>query len=70
MLIRMRELSMQSANGTLGSAERNSVNQEFTALRAEIDRIAAVTEFNGTQLIDGSLSAGATFQVGIQNPAK
>jgi flagellin len=67
MLIRMRELSMQSANGTLGSAERNSVNQEFTALRAEIDRIAAVTEFNGTQLIDGSLSAGATFQVGIQN---
>ena len=67
MLIRMRELGMSSANGTLGTSERASLNQEFDALRAEIDRIAAVTEFNGTTLIDGSLSAGATFQVGIQN---
>lgn len=69
MMIRMRELAMQSANGTLGDPERASVNQEFIALRTEINRIAAVTEFNGMNLIDGSLSAGATFQVGIQNLA-
>lgn len=69
MLIRMRELSMQSANGTLGAPERASINLEFTALRAEIDRVANVTQFNGTSLIDGSLSAGAVFQVGIQNLA-
>ena len=67
MLIRMRELAMQSANGSLGPLERVSVDDEFQALRAEIDRIAAVTQFNSQTLLDGSLSAGATFQVGIQN---
>jgi flagellin len=67
MLIRMRELSMQSANGSLGATERVSVDNEFQALRAEIDRIAAVTEFNGQNLLDGTLSAGVTFQVGTQN---
>jgi flagellin len=65
MLIRMRELAVQAANGTLGAGERSSLNNEFTALRDEIDRIANVTEFNGTKLIDGSLSAGVTFQVGL-----
>lgn len=67
MLIRMREPAIQSANGTLGDGERASLHQEFTALRSEIDRIAAVTEFNGQNLINGDLSAGAVFQVGIQN---
>jgi len=69
MLIRMRELSIQAANGTLGDAERISINDEFVALRAEIDRIAAATEFNGTSLLNGSVSAGVTFQVGIDNIA-
>jgi flagellin len=69
MLIRMRELAVQSANGTLGSDERAALHNEFTALRSEIDRIASVTEFNGTQLIDGSLSGGVSFQVGINNNA-
>ena len=69
MLTRMRELAVQSANGTLGSDERSSLNDEFGALRSEINRIAAATEFNGIQLIDGSLSAGAAMQVGIQNVA-
>lgn len=69
MLIRMRELAVQSANGTLGSSERRSLNDEFTALKSEIDRIANVTEFNGQKLIDGTLSAGVTFQVGTNNNA-
>jgi flagellin len=77
ILTRMRELAMQSANGTLGTAERDALNTEFTALTDEIDRISQVTEFNGTKLLDGSapdLDAGdATkgkgfkFQVGIGN---
>ena len=67
MLIRIRELAVQSSNGTLGNAERIAVNREFTALRAEIDRIASVTECNGLKLIDGSLSTGLTFQVGLNN---
>ena len=67
MLIRMRELAVQSANGTLGASERIAVNREFTALKAEIDRISNVTEFNGLKLIDGSLSTGLTFQVGLNN---
>ncbi len=69
MLIRMRELAMQSANGSLGTGERVSVNDEFQALRDEIDRIAAVTQFNSQTLLDGSLSGGVAFQVGAQNLA-
>ena len=67
MLIRMRELSVQSANGTLGTSERNALHAEYNALYDEIDRIAQVTEFNGTKLLDGSLSTGLTFQVGLNN---
>jgi flagellin len=67
MLIRMRELAVQAANGSLGSAERAALNNEFTAMRSEINRLAAVTEFNGAALVNGSLSTGVTFQVGIDN---
>ena len=66
ILTRMRELSVQSANGTLGTQERNFLQDEFSTLRSEIDRIAEVTEFNGISLLDGS-SSTATFQVGIDN---
>jgi flagellin len=62
---RMRELAVQSANGTLGSTERGYVQTEFTQLQSEINRISAVTEFNGQKLLDGSASAGLSFQVGI-----
>ncbi|HEY6876405.1 MAG TPA: flagellin [Polyangiales bacterium] len=65
ILTRMRELSMQSANGTLGDDERDALNTEFSQLRDEIDRIANVTEFNGTKLLDGSNTDGFKFQVGI-----
>jgi len=64
---RMRELSVQSANGTLGTTERGYIQTEFKQLSAEINRIGAVTEFNGQKLLDGSASAGLTFQIGIQN---
>lgn len=64
MLIRMRELSVQSANGTLGTSERQSLNTEFQQLRDEINRISEVTEFAGIKLLNGAQSSGVTFQVG------
>jgi flagellin len=67
-LIRMRELAIQSANGTLGAAERTTLDNEFQALLAEIDRVAAVTEFNGVALLDGTAPT-VTFQVGSNNTA-
>jgi flagellin len=64
VLQRMRELSVQSANDTLTSTERAYANQEFTALRTEVDRIAKVTNYNGKELISGTAgrfgSNGAT----------
>jgi flagellin len=51
ILQRMRELAIQSANDTLTSVERSYTNQEFTALRSEIDRIADVTNYNGMLLL-------------------
>ena len=66
---RMRELSVQSANSTLGSTERGYIQTEFKELRNEINRISAVTNYNGQKLVDGSASAGLSFQVGIKNSA-
>jgi len=66
---RMRELAVQSANSTLGGTERGYIQTEFTQLSQEINRIGAVTDFNGQKLLDGSASAGLTFQVGIYNSA-
>jgi flagellin len=68
ILIRMRELAIQSANGTLGTGERATLNAEFQDLIDEIDRIGAVTEFNGTTLLDGTAPT-VTFQVGVHNTA-
>ena len=68
VLARMRELAVQAANeGTLGTAERNYIDQEFQLLESELNRIVGVTEFNGQKLIDGSLSSGVSFQVGMRN---
>jgi len=65
ILIRMRELAIQSSNGTLGSTERGTLNSEFQDLNDEIDRIANVTQFNGTSVL---LSTSAvTFQIGTHN---
>lgn len=57
MLTRMRELAAQAATGSVGSTERQTIQREFGALRDELDRITAVTEFNGQKLTDGSLSS-------------
>jgi flagellin len=51
ILQRMRELSVQAANDTLTSVERGYTSTEFTSLRSEIDRIAAVTNYNNMGLI-------------------
>ncbi len=70
ILGRMRELAEQAANGTLGGAERITLDKEYQQLKTEIDRISNATEFNGAKLLDGSMSAsGVTLQVGFQNVA-
>ncbi len=68
ILIRLRELASQAATGTVGSTERATIQLEFTALRNELDRIAATTEFNGQKLVDGSLAStvSSTSQIFIQ----
>ena len=63
ILQRMRELAVQSANDTNSDSDRASLNDEVTQLKAELDRIAETSEFNGRKVIDGSLE-DATFQVG------
>lgn len=64
ILIRLRELSIQAANGTVSATDRGTLDQEFQDLINEIDRIASSTSFNGVNLLDGSGSQ-ITFQVGI-----
>jgi flagellin len=59
---RMRELAVQSANGTNSSNERTALNAEFQALSSEVTRIAGNTRFGNTNLLDGSLNT--TLQVG------
>lgn len=64
LLIRMRELSVQSRSGTVNTAQRGYLNDEFGELRSELDRIVNTTEFNGVSLLDGDQAAGLAFQVG------
>lgn len=64
ILNRIRELAVQSANGTLGTSERTTINTEVQSLVSEIDRIANTTEFNGVSLLNGSTTT-ASIQVGI-----
>ncbi len=68
ILKRMRELAVQSASDTLANGERAYIQDEFTQLTAEVDRISAVTEFNGVALGDGS-TATIDVQVGINDTA-
>lgn len=62
-LQRIRELAVQSANGTYTSADRVTMDKEVMALMEEVDRIANQTQFNGMTLLSGNFSAKA-FQVG------
>ena len=66
ILIRLRELSIQGASDTIGDTERSFINKEVTGLKAEVDRIAGSTEFNGRRLLDGS-EENLDIQVGINN---
>jgi flagellin len=63
LLQRVRELSVQSANGTNSSSDRAALNNEVSQLKQELSRVANTTQFNGQNVLDGSLSA-AQFQVG------
>ncbi len=68
--VRMRELAEQAANEVLGDTERGYLNDEYLALKSEINRISDVTEFAGKKLLDGTISgSGVNFQVGFQNTA-
>ena len=66
ILLRMRELAVQSSNGTMNTGDRNAVSSEFTALEAEINRIANNTTWAGEELLDGTFSVinVGRFQVG------
>jgi len=61
LLQRMRELSVQATNGTNSDADKNNLNEEFSALANEIDRIADQTTFNGTTLMN--TAGGVTKQI-------
>ena len=66
MLIRLRELAIQAASDTIGDTEREFTDREFQSLKQEIDRIANMTQFNGTPLLNGK--AGIfEIQVGTHN---
>lgn len=69
ILIRLRELGVQSASDTIGPQERKFLNTEFAQLLEEVDRISANTNFNGVPLLNGQASA-LEIQVGTgNNPA-
>lgn len=64
ILTRMRELGVQASSDGIGSNERNYLQTEFGSLKAEIDRISRVTEFNGTKLLSGNTTL--SFQIGAE----
>jgi len=65
ILIRMRELTQQAANETMGATQRGYLDDEFQALMSEIDRVSTYTEFNGTNLLDGTDANAREIQVGL-----
>ena len=73
LLLRMREISVQAANGTLSDADNTALDAEFQQLVAEIDRISDNTSWAGTKLLNGdstgaaSTSATFAFQAGVNN---
>lgn len=63
LLQRMRDLSLQSANGSNSSTERRALQDEVTQLQGEFNRVADTTSFGGRKILDGSFGSQA-FQVG------
>jgi flagellin len=68
ILVRLRELSIQSANGATSNNDRETLDEEFQALVSEINRIGRTAEFNSIKLLDGSTSS-VSFQVGFGTTA-
>jgi flagellin len=66
LLQRIRELAVQSANGTNSDSDRASIQNEVSSLSQELDRVANTTQFNGQNVLDGSLTS-AQFQVGANS---
>ncbi len=66
MIIRLRELSIQSASDTISDVERNYIQKEVDQVKSEIDRVAKSTKWNKTPLLDGSRPV-FDFQVGIHS---
>src|SRR5690606_40978050 len=63
ILQRMRDLALQSANGSNSDSEREALDSEVGQLKKELDRISNTTTFGGRQLLDGSFGT-TSFQVG------
>jgi len=74
VLSRLAELSQQSANGVFSANQRSALQNEFTALSSEIERIAVTTEFNGVKLLSGGnelvlqvgFNSGSTSRISFQ----
>ncbi|USH03179.1 flagellin [Grimontia kaedaensis] len=66
ILQRMRDLSLQSANGANGKSERIAIQEEVSALQDELNRIAETTAFGGRRLLNGSFGE-ASFQIGADS---
>ncbi|UTT84175.1 flagellin [Vibrio pelagius] len=66
ILQRMRDLSLQSANGSNSKAERVAIQEEVTALNDELNRIAETTSFGGNKLLNGTYGT-QSFQIGADN---
>jgi len=76
LLQRIRELAVQSANGSNSSSDRSSIQNEVNALSKELDRVATTTQFNGQNVLDGSqistqfqvgANSGQTINIGVQS---
>jgi flagellin len=68
IMVRLRELGVQAGSDTVGDKERGFIHQEVQSLLQEVDRIANVTNFNGTPLLNGQAQKSTLeFQVGIRN---
>ena len=68
ILTRLRELAIQSSNGSVSNQDKETLDQEFQSLVSEVNRIGASTEFSGIKLLDGSTSS-VSFQVGFGTTA-
>ncbi|WP_413560154.1 flagellin [Bdellovibrio sp. HCB209] len=69
IIVRLRELGIQASSDTIGDKERGMLNKEVVQLKEEMQRIANVTTWGTTKLLDGS-SPSFDFQVGIRNNAE